>query len=110
MIVWGGLGEGQGALRNGGRYNPATDTWSTTRLSIPEERYGMVAVWTGTEFIVWGGGMDGCRTGGRYNPTTDVWVQTNWVSAPSPRRYPAGVWTGSEMIVWGGEGLNDGGR
>ncbi|ANM28382.1 hypothetical protein ABI59_00190 [Acidobacteria bacterium Mor1] len=105
MIVWGG--ENGGAFDDGGRYDPATDTWTPTSLTgAPDGRYDHRAIWTGSEMIVWGGVTDSgdfqTDTGGRYNPVTDSWVATSTAGAPSPRYTHTQVWTGSEMIVWGG--------
>src|SRR4029078_3475760 len=57
MIVWGGQGGDVTTSASGGRDNPATSSWSPTRLdgTTPDGRYGHSAVWTGTEMIVWGG-------------------------------------------------------
>jgi N-acetylneuraminic acid mutarotase len=112
MIVWGGS-----SFNSGGRYNPATDTWTATSLTgAPEGRSQHTAVWTGTEMIIWGG-VNSVRTnmGGRYNPITDSWTPTSLTGAPAGRQVHSAVWTGAEMIVWGGsaEGLsitNTGGR
>ena len=53
MIVWGGYGN-SGNVNTGGRYNPATDSWtSTSTTNAPEARYLHTAVWTGSEMIVW---------------------------------------------------------
>lgn len=120
MIVWGGYEQGQ-YLNSGGRYNPATDTWTPTSTgpNVPEARSGHLAVWTGEEMIVWGGrgGGPGFRVGGRYNPTADTWRPTSDQNAPSPREAHTMVWAGNEIIIWGGYGgagccqlLNDGGR
>ena len=72
MIVWGGTPDGNTALNTGGRYNPATDTWSaTTTTNAPSARSEFNAVWTGTGMIVWGGTPDyttALNTGGRYTP------------------------------------------
>ena len=55
MIVWGGLTTAA-ALNTGGRYDPATDSWTaTSTTNAPEARYYHTAVWTGTGMIVWGG-------------------------------------------------------
>ena len=52
MIVWGG----GASINTGGRYNPATDSWTaTSTTNAPEGRYYHTAVWTGTTMIVWGG-------------------------------------------------------
>lgn len=69
MIIWGGYGSA--LLNTGGRYYPATDTWSaTSSTSVPTARQYHSAVWTGTYMVVWGGqGTAGAlNTGGRYNP------------------------------------------
>ena len=43
-------------LTTGGRYDPATDSWTaTSTTSAPAARYYHTAVWTGSEMIVWGG-------------------------------------------------------
>src|SRR5206468_664918 len=53
----------------GGRYNPGTDTWtSTSTINAPSGRVAHTAVWTGGEMIIWGGADDTnyLNTGGRY--------------------------------------------
>ena len=85
---------------------PCTDQWTaTTTSNAPYGRSLHVAVWTGSEMIVWGGGIPGTpfNTGGRYNPTTDSWTATSTTNAPSPRDGATAIWTGTEMIVWGGD-------
>jgi N-acetylneuraminic acid mutarotase len=120
MIVWGGFNFSPPYFLNtGGRYNPATDTWITTNTSeAPSARGLHVAVWTGSEMIVWGGYNNGndLNSGGLYNPALDTWTATSTINAPTARESHTGVWTGTEMIVWGGLGcgsncrLNSGGR
>ncbi|ANM29825.1 hypothetical protein ABI59_09900 [Acidobacteria bacterium Mor1] len=110
MIVWGG-GNGNELYDNGGRYDPATDTWTPVTLTgAPDGRERHTAVWTGTEMIVWGGGIfEGLDTGGRYNPSTDSWAATTTSGAPDGRTGHVAVWSGSEMIVWGGEDFPEAG-
>ncbi len=81
------------------------DTWSTTRF-LPNARSGHVAVWTGSEMLVWGAitFADGSIPGGRYVPATDTWRPITSRNHPSNRTNMAAVWTGTEMIVWGGWG------
>ncbi len=120
MIVWGGTGSSSGgSLSSGGRYSPLLDTWTPTSPTLaPTPRSTHVAVWTGSEMIVWGGydGSPGYKnTGGRYAPANDTWTPTSvGANVPSARRDPVGVWTGTEMIVWSGyagtSNLTTGGR
>ena len=119
MIVWGGsLTLYSRELNTGGRYDPSTNTWSSTSTTnAPTGRDSHTAVWSGSDMIIWGGynGNTAVRTGGRYNPNTNSWTATSTTNAPSGRDSHAAVWTGSEMIVWGGGGdgffgLSTGGR
>jgi hypothetical protein len=115
MIAWGGQSNGT-PLNTGGRYTPATDTWTPTNISgAPTARSGHSAVLTGNEMIVWGGYDGGYpNTGGRYNPSTDSWIPTTTTNAPDGRNAHTAISTGSQMIIWGGAGdfgsLNTGGR
>ncbi len=114
MIVWGGTNNTSTSHFNtGGRYNPATNSWTSTALAgAPSARTKHTAVWTGTQIIVWGGGQGywgALNTGGRYNPATNSWIPTTTIDAPSARFEHTAVWTGTQMIVWGG-GYNTGGR
>jgi N-acetylneuraminic acid mutarotase len=118
MIIWGGQANSS-LLDTGGRYTPATDTWTFTNNSgAPTARSGHTAIWTGSEMIVWGGQDTTSltvNTGGKYNPGTDSWISTSTTSAPESRSAHTAVWTGSQMIVWGGNDifngdLNSGGR
>src|SRR6476620_1678572 len=107
MIVWGGYSqEGGGVLNSGGRYDPSTDSWTTTSTTnVPTGRESDTAIWTGSEMIVWGGyDISGFQvnTGGRYNAGTNSWTATSTNNAPSARVNQTAVWTGSEMIIWGG--------
>jgi N-acetylneuraminic acid mutarotase len=116
MIVWGGY-NGSSYFNDGGRYNPAANTWAPVNTNgAPAPRQYFTAVWTGNEMIIWGGydGVNYFNDGARYNPIANTWTAVNTNGAPSGRDSHTGVWTGSELIVWGGLGsagaLNDGGR
>jgi alpha-tubulin suppressor-like RCC1 family protein/fibronectin type 3 domain-containing protein len=123
MIIWGGMGiNGSNYLNTGAKYSPATDTWmpTSTDANCPSGREYLLAIWTGTEMIVWGGRWyDGSmhyeNTGGRYNPDTDTWSAiSTGTNCPSARSHYAMTWSGKEMVIWGGyDGvsfLNNGGR
>jgi N-acetylneuraminic acid mutarotase len=122
MIVWGGS-YGSYPVADGGRYNPATDVWSSVSATgAPEGREGHTAVWTGTHMILWGGKVyDGSQgfavpsnTGGRYDPSSDTWTAVSTNGAPVARYAHATVLIGGTMVVWGGNDgpsdLNSGGR
>jgi hypothetical protein len=121
MIVWGGVAPGDVVLDSGGRYDPATDSWSpTSNIDAPEPRVYDTAVWTGEEMIVWGGAASAQAetgyfdSGARYDPATDTWTHTSNLDAPSGREFHTAVWTGTRMIVWSGTtetgDANSGGR
>src|SRR6202030_377319 len=57
MIVWGGSDFTPGGfLDSGARYRPATDRWlPAAPAGASSGRNSHVAVWTGSEMIVWGG-------------------------------------------------------
>lgn len=122
MIVWGGrssvLSDAE-IFGGGGTFNVSSNAW--TEISPPvaagsSATYGHVAVWTGTEMIVWGGSTpQPVDSGWRYDPSTGTATAFTGANAPSPRTAAHAVWTGTEMIVWGGfdgtgSPLNDGAR
>jgi len=82
----------------------------------PTGRSDASAVWTGHEWLVWGGrgpSQVPFGTGSGYRPASDTWVEISQSDAPEARGGHSAVWTGSEMIVWGGfakTSLNTGGR
>jgi hypothetical protein len=115
MLIWGGAQNSVTLLNSGGRYNPSTNSWGSalSTSGTPSIRSSHVAVWTGSEMIVWGGfSTNGSwirvNTGGRYNPQLDTWgPATQTSAAPLGREGATAVWTGSEMIIWGGwDGIN----
>jgi hypothetical protein len=114
MIVWGGGDElaAPTYMSTGGRYDPATHTWTPVSvIDAPSGRGFHTAVWTGSEMMVWGGsnGSHDLASGGSYNPSTDTWTYISARGSPEARSHHTAVWTGSEMIVWGGAGtLNSG--
>ncbi len=89
--------------RAGAAACPVLDAWDNGVLDdqppsqLPRSEH--LAVWTGSEMLVWGGlGTDG--PGERHNPTLDSWTPMTEVGAPDGGSVV--VWTGTEMIVWGG--------
>lgn len=113
MIIWGGRAHyyPTNSLSDGGLYDPETDTWRPMNgHGAPTARSQMTSVWTGREFIVWGGRTDGgtnaydtpFNDGARYHPETDAWTPMADCPELGPRYDAAAVWTGTEMILWGG--------
>lgn len=85
-------------------------------VSAPSARLESSGVWTGQEWLIWGGrgiGQVALATGAGYRPNSDAWVEIGAADAPEARSGHTAVWTGAEMLVWGGFGrtnLNTGGR
>src|SRR5439155_1608499 len=98
MIIWGGAASaGPSRFNTGGRYNPATNSWTaTSTTNAPSARAGHTAVWTGTEMIIWGGddGVNILNTGGRYC------AQSGATPTPTPTATP----TASPTCSPGGAG------
>jgi N-acetylneuraminic acid mutarotase len=109
MVVWSGEDTNNNALFDGAAYDPAQGTWqplSTTGEPTARATFG-VAVWTGSEMLVWGGATGGntpalLGDGGRYAPASGTWGTIAAAGAPSARTFHTAVWTGSNMIIWGG--------
>ncbi len=82
-------------------YSPFTDSWRMLPPGPPitakECAWGGgrdVAVWTGTELILWG------ATNSAYSPATDSWRRLT--APPTNSIAPqVTVWTGRQMIGWG---------
>jgi hypothetical protein len=83
-------------------YDPATDTWRELAAPPIERRQQAASVWTGTEWIVWGGttGDEELDDGAAYDPASDTW-RVIPDSPLSPRRV-RGVWTGAELLIVAG--------
>jgi len=72
MIVWGGYFFDCcfEYFNTGGRYNPATDSWTATGMTnAPNGRFNHTSVWTDSEMIIWGGETNlRLNTGASYCP------------------------------------------
>lgn len=71
----------------------------------PVARYGHTGVWTGSDWIIWGGSVANSfyiNTGGIYSAELDAWERVSPLDAPEARAGHSGVWTGDSMVVWGG--------
>jgi hypothetical protein len=77
MLVWGGLTgryTAQAVPPHGEAYDPVTNRWSALPQAPLRGRAGPLAVWTGSQMIVWGGAFEGKLTttaahdGAAYQP------------------------------------------
>jgi N-acetylneuraminic acid mutarotase len=82
--------------------------WMPISTSLaPTARSAAASVWTGQEWIIWGGLVAGqlpTSSGARLRPDLDSWTEITKSEAPTPRSRHTAVWTGTQMIVWGGFG------
>jgi hypothetical protein len=102
LFAWSGAPDRTGDMRADGML-VNIDTGESRPISDApiEGRYSPSVVWTGTEFIVFGGHSftEPLVDGAAYDPATGSWRQI--ASAPMrPAAYPAAAWTGEEMVVW----------
>jgi len=116
LLIWGGLDFNQltaqgraSTLGTGALYDPVTDLWTPILpTNAPSSRFGGAAVWTGSEFWMWGGthedeaGASFPTTGSRYDPDTQTWTDITTANAPGGRANSAVVWTGNAVLIHGG--------
>ena len=110
VVVFGGMRFGDTkttVYADGLAYNPATNRWRHLPSSgVPRTEH--MAVWTGSQLLVWGGlgSLQGAETtvpthGMAFDPSTNQWSAMP-VSPLKGRTGAVTVWTGTEMIVFGG--------
>jgi hypothetical protein len=114
FIVWGGVivstdvagTEREEAVNDGARYNVAEERWQRISPSPLSYRRDAVAIWTGSELIVWGGlefGTDrALADGAAYRPASDSWRMI--ARAPMVFAGQRAHWSGREMILWAPRG------
>ncbi len=92
-------------------FNVELGSWRVLAHSPLVSRQDAASVWTGTEWITWGGeAMDGSGAlgdGAAYDPLADTWRPLP--ESPLFERLVRGVWTGKEMVITGGRSSNDDG-
>ena len=102
LFAWSGAPDRSGDMRRDGILVDIDTGQSRTIPDAPiEGRYLPSVVWTGTEFIVFGGHSfsESLVDGAAYDPVAGTWRQIS--HAPlTPAAYPAAVWNGREMVVW----------
>jgi hypothetical protein len=105
LLLWGGEYDPRTEAhpRGGLAYDPVADRWRRIPPAPIRGRTSHVAVWTGTEMLVWGGGdfRQSLGDGAAYDPEGHTWRVLP--PAPiAPREQAVAVWTGREMVVTGG--------
>lgn len=92
-------------------WEPQARDWETVASTPQADEcegcgYSEIAVWTGTELLLWGGGFSYLAPDGNSHTGVAVTLDgevTPLPEAPIPNRWWHGaVWTGKEMIVFGG--------
>jgi len=83
------------------------DAWRELPDAPIMPRSDPATVWTGKEFIVWGGDTPGRVSrffgdGAAYDPATNSWRKLP-PSPLTPRAFVAAVWTGNELFIYGGD-------
>ncbi len=71
----------------------------------PSGRSGHSAVWTGQQWLLWGGTVGGgnvSKIGAAYDPATDAWTEISQLNPPVARQGHSAAWTGSALLIWGG--------
>jgi hypothetical protein len=108
QVVWTGseaifLGvSGSKHRLQGEAYDPASESWHRIAAAPLGSARSAVALWTGQEVIVWGGGRrrtGHTREGAVYDPVSDRWRRT--APAPVGLNLASAAWTGDEMLVFG---------
>jgi hypothetical protein len=107
LLVWGGLvyGSPSEVYGDGAGYDPVRRRWRQLPASPLAPRFGATGVWTGSEFVIWGGVgklQNALAGGAAYNPESNRWRPTS--TAPiSGRTRAFATWTGRQILVWGGQ-------
>jgi N-acetylneuraminic acid mutarotase len=113
MLVWGGWDRGGRSsvlYADGGRYDPARDTWAPiTALGAPDAQYGHRAIWTGAEMLLVGR----FEHPGRYRPywleimqPTQVYGIADeplWTARPGERYRVVDIEGDWSLVVWEGD-------
>lgn len=92
-------------------YDATSDAWRVLTASPLDARFDAASVWSGEEWIVWGGYsnelLGALGDGAAYDPVADTW--RSLAESPLSARLVDGVWTGSEMVLLAGRSSNSNG-
>jgi hypothetical protein len=108
LLVWGGQNSDAKPHHNDGvLYDAELNAWHPTSPSPLSPRSWPGALWTGDEFVIWGGSdglgpdSDQLGDGAAYNPSTDTWRRMT-PGLVAPNAPLVSIWTGHEAIFMGG--------
>ncbi len=111
-IVWGGQSCSSSLtyVRDGAAYDPAANAWTALPLGgAPTARADHVAVWTGSEMIIWGG-VDASGAaladGGAYDPVARTWRPITGGADSVASIGCTAVGLPLRMLLWGGTEAN----
>jgi hypothetical protein len=102
FFAWSGAPDVSGHLMADGLLaDLTTGQWTSIPVAPIEPRYMAATVWTGAEFIVFGGHSfsESFVDGAAFDPATGTW-RTISPAPMSPAPNPTVVWTGDDMVVW----------
>lgn len=121
MVIFGGT-NGVTEFNDGGRYSPATNSWTLFSSTINRRAHAS-AVWNGVDMFVFGGeyaagGTQYLADVAAYRPGTGQWTGYSVSGTPpAARSRHCATWCGADiMVVWGGrnasnpDGLDTGAR
>jgi len=79
VVIWGGGvgGSTPSWKADGAAYSPISKTWRSLPTAPIGARGSAVAVWTGSDVVIWGGqdnARKSLRDGARYSPSTNSWT------------------------------------
>ncbi|WP_146159353.1 Kelch repeat-containing protein [Allonocardiopsis opalescens] len=107
LLIWGGdFGDEHRPHADGAVLSLTGGGWNPIPPAPVAPRTRHVAVWTGTEMIVWGGATSApapghfARDGAAYHPGEDTWRPI--APAPQERSSALAVATGGWMVIGGG--------
>jgi len=106
LLVWGGVISGPSPtfLSDGAAYNPKTHAWRVLPPGPLSARFDASTVWTGREFVIWGGQDKDYRAladGAIFDPAGNSW-RLMTTSPLHARAIAFSFWTGSTVLFWGG--------
>jgi N-acetylneuraminic acid mutarotase len=128
LVVWGGFVKGganpSAPTADGAAYDPTTGRWEVLPPAPLSPRGDAIAVWTGAEVLVLGGGPGGggqpgevggsdqaYGDGAAYDPSTDRWQHLPAPVAPQghPLTWSAAVQLDGELLAWSEWEMQDAG-